>query len=110
MKNLIRRQGDVLVKRIAGPLPEGATEVPRENGRVVLAHGEATGHAHAIRERATMFRDDAMGRMLLDIPAGAPAPLEHDEHSTIPLPAGLYEVVRQVQWSDELEPIQRVAD
>lgn len=43
------RQGDVLI--IALPMPHLATKMapaPLEDGRVVLAHGEATGHAHAI--------------------------------------------------------------
>ena len=31
-----------------GSIPKGLKAVPRENGRVVLAHGEVTGHAHAV--------------------------------------------------------------
>lgn len=52
-KNQIHyRQGDVLVERV-GLLPQKLTPVARENGRVILAHGEVTGHAHAIADRAT---------------------------------------------------------
>lgn len=43
------RQGDVLIT--AFPMPHLADKMapaPLEAGRVVLAHGEATGHAHAI--------------------------------------------------------------
>lgn len=46
------RQGDVLVERVDS-LPSRLTKVARENGRVILAHGEVTGHAHAIADRTT---------------------------------------------------------
>ena len=42
------RQGDVLLAPIPA-LPVDAVSVPRK-GRIVLAEGEATGHAHAIAE------------------------------------------------------------
>ena len=46
------RQGDVLVQRInATDVPAKAEEIPRDGGRVVLAYGEVTNHAHAIRNR-----------------------------------------------------------
>jgi hypothetical protein len=43
------RQGDVYLRRI-DKLPDGAKEVPLEGGRIVLAYGEVTGHAHAIAD------------------------------------------------------------
>ena len=56
----------------------------------MLAEGELTGHRHAIYERVTMFRDDALAR---EIPAGlyvghvkvsaGPAVLLHQEHAPI---------------------------
>jgi hypothetical protein len=49
------RQGDVMLVPVK-EIPDGLVEVPRENGRIVLAHGEATGHAHVIeREREALF-------------------------------------------------------
>ena len=48
------RQGDLLLVPIAG-LPEGADRV--RSGRLVLAEGEATGHAHVVDdERASLHR------------------------------------------------------
>jgi hypothetical protein len=41
------RQGDVLILETAAA-PTDAVEVPRDKGRIVLAYGEVTGHAHAI--------------------------------------------------------------
>lgn len=99
------RQGDVFIRRVRS-LPKERRELPRENGRVVLAHGEATGHAHAISApNVSLF--DAGGRTFLSIGVDTVA-LEHEEHSTIDLPAGDYEVVRQVEYTPEA--IRRVAD
>jgi hypothetical protein len=41
------RQGDVMIVPVDA-IPEGLKRVPLEGGRVVLAHGEVTGHAHAV--------------------------------------------------------------
>jgi hypothetical protein len=55
------RQGDVLVVPAAA-VPDGATPLEREGGRVVLAHGEVTGHAHAITApKAQLFRFEDNG-------------------------------------------------
>lgn len=55
------RQGDVLVVPAAA-VPDGATPLEREGGRVVLAHGEVTGHAHAISApKAQLFRFEDNG-------------------------------------------------
>jgi hypothetical protein len=45
----IFRQGDLLTVAVR-QLPKGCVAVPREHGKIMLAHGEATGHAHAIAD------------------------------------------------------------
>lgn len=40
------RQGDVIIERV-GALPAGLVPAANENGKVILAHGEVTGHHHA---------------------------------------------------------------
>lgn len=120
MTNMVR-QGDVLVRRVTAPKNQKdlrRKEVKRENGRVVLAHGEATGHAHAIHEpRVRMFRDDALGRTLMKVEETAK--IVHEEHDTIELDPGWYEVVRQSEftgqqrgegWSPSTTPTRYVAD
>lgn len=107
------RQGDVLVERVAVTHIE--TPEPREKGRVILAHGEVTGHAHAIaapRAKKTKFETvDAQGAPLmvsqLEIEQ-AVALLEHEEHSTIALEPGSYRVTRQREYSPR--EIRNVAD
>lgn len=105
MKTKQFRQGDVLVERVENETKTGE-EVPRENGRVILAHGEVTGHAHAITESGVTMRRDAEATEL-EIKE-AVAMLTHDEHATIPLERGTYRVIRQREYTPEA--IRNVAD
>src|SRR4029077_832628 len=68
----------------------------------VFAQGEVTGHKHQFVFRdAEMFRGGA-GQVLRVLKDGAP--LQHEEHSPIEFPAGLYERPVQVEHTDEDEP------
>ena len=92
------RQGDVLVVERNAPNAEALKPVDRDNGRVVLAYGEVTGHAHAIFEpAAVLFADIESGRRFLK--SDKQMELRHEEHSTIILPPGDYEVIRQVEYT-----------
>lgn len=102
------RQGDVLIVSVS-ELPSDLDQVARENGRVVLAHGEATGHAHAIKDkRAALFRDPKLAAVFMHVTGDSPVALEHDEHDTIVIPPGNYQVIRQREYSPE--EIRNVAD
>ena len=93
------RQGDVLLVLIDPPDFSQAEEMPREDGRIVLAHGEATGHAHAIEaDHATLFMLDGDSTLHLE----HAATLGHEEHAPIQLPPGDYSVVRQRVYSESL--------
>ena len=113
MNNLMTdmgRQGDVLIRRVAA-IPAGAESVARDNGRVVLAYGEVTGHAHALASpRVALFMDtgSGSGRRFLKVEVGAPVALSHEEHSTVLIPPGDYEVIRQCEYAPEA--IRNVAD
>ena len=93
--NEIYRQGDVLLRRVAS-IPAGAKEVARDQGRVVLAYGEVTGHAHAIVDEGAVLLSVAESATFLRLTKGAR--LIHEEHATIALPAGDYQVVRQREY------------
>lgn len=104
---MMYRQGDVLLQRV-GSAALGE-EIAREGGRIVLAHGEVSGHAHAIQGAgAALFRSKSTPAERF-LKVTAPVDLVHEEHSRIPLPVGLYRVRVQREWSDDDEPIQ-VAD
>jgi hypothetical protein len=102
------RQGDVFIVPVS-KTPEILEPIARENGRIVLAHGEVTGHAHAIKSpKAALFRDPKLAAIFLQVTGDAPVALEHEEHSTIHLPPGDYQVIRQREYSPEA--IRNVAD
>jgi hypothetical protein len=103
------RQGDVALFRIATDDLESAAPIPREGGRVVLAHGEVTGHSHAIAEPHVTHHTlapEALRRVARDETAvvtllrvlGEEAWLRHEEHGPIRLPVGDYLVVRQREY------------
>lgn len=59
------RQGDILIVPVKSILA-GLKKVEREAGRIVLAHGEVTGHAHTISDdRSAMFRDEKLNKLFL---------------------------------------------
>lgn len=101
------RQGDVFVESCEKPAERDLKPVDLDKGRVILAYGEVTGHAHAISGRhAKLF--DVRGwvdRLLVVTKATA---LMHEEHSRIKLPPGTYRVKRQREYSPE--EIRNVAD
>jgi hypothetical protein len=95
----VYRQGDVLLLQIQ-KLPDNLAPVAWE-GRVVLAYGEVTGHAHAIStQHASMFT--GQGERYLEIKPGAL--LVHEEHATISLPEGFYKVVQQREYVPQSAP------
>jgi hypothetical protein len=103
------RQGDVLLEPVTS-VPDGARPVPRDAGRVVLAYGEVTGHAHAIRTPGATLLADGDERYLR-VPA--PATLGHEEHAAIELVPGTYRVVIQREYvPPEVSPaaFRRVVD
>jgi hypothetical protein len=104
----LARQGDVLIIAVKN-LPTKLDPVDREAGRVVLAHGEVTGHAHTISDkRAALFRDPKLMAVFMHVSGDAPVALEHDEHDRIMIPPGNYQVIRQREYSPE--SIRQVAD
>lgn len=66
MKNTQYRQGDVLIERIFS-LPKSLKPADRENDKVVLAHGEVTGHAHVFAGLSTRKLTDDKGREFFDV-------------------------------------------
>jgi hypothetical protein len=90
------RQGDVLIRRIT-TVPADTTAIPREGGRIVLAHGEVTGHAHAIAESTASFvvHNETLRRYLKVDKAVC---LDHEEHDPIRLPRGNYEITIQKEY------------
>jgi hypothetical protein len=89
------RQGDVLITPV-GEVPAGAIVEKREGGRVIIAHGEATGHAHAFGARLVQSFRHEEGRYLR-VGGNVAVVLKHEEHTHIRVPPGKYRIIRQRQ-------------
>lgn len=133
------RQGDVLLIPVKS-LPKDCKPIQPEAGRrFVLAHGEVTGHAHAIYEftqdaqaeaeaKAMADRADEMAQAAIARAMAArtvqmyvapdgewylevkmPSKMKHEEHSAPTIPAGIYHAPIQVE-SNSSNMLRRVAD
>jgi len=105
-KNNYYQHGDVILKRIEN-IPQG---IKKEsiNNRIVLADGENTGHAHAISEtkKAELFKDGSIIYLKVD----QPVKLKHEEHKTIIIEPGNYEIDRVKEYDPFEKEIRRVPD
>jgi len=102
-----KQQGDVVLRKLDS-LPIGeAKRIKRAARGVVLAEGEATGHAHVIDSDDAELMEIG-GRMLLRLERAAI--VVHEEHKPVTLEPGVWEVGR-VQEYDYLSQMSRpVAD
>jgi hypothetical protein len=120
-------------------LPEGCTEIPPAEGRIVLALGEVTGHAHAIHDhvakagqagriaeaarriaRAAFNRPRSKARLWSAgngetyLEVSEPVTLRHEEHSAHTLTPGIYWLPRQMEYiargTAARESVRRVVD
>ena|SRR3990167_3386244 len=109
MKRHSYRQGDIYIKPIESINVENCIGIqPDKDGRLILAEGEATGHAHAIKNpNAILLKDKNSNRLFLIIKKEE-VPLQHEEHSDIPILPGNYEVIRQRQYNPQ--EVRYVAD
>lgn len=94
------RQGDILVKPV-NRIPDGLKAVPLDNGRVILAYGEVTGHAHAVIGDVEFLAADLEDLEQRFLRVENEAQIVHEEHAPITLPPGDYEVKRQREYSPE---------
>jgi hypothetical protein len=92
---MLWRQGDVLIETVE-EIPEGAERRP---GPPVLAYGEATGHSHRVElpEKAEIW--EQYGQLYLKILEAVR--IVHDEHGPITLPAGIYRVWQQREYTPQ---------
>ncbi len=111
------RQGDVLIERIT-TIPGTAQKLKRSN-RVILAHGEVTGHHHTLetRDPADWWKEGEIstanekpstlaGEFFVSLTDGGV--VTHEEHAKVKLPPGNYRITRQREYSPEA--IRNVAD
>jgi len=110
------RHGDILLIKI-DKLPENMKFKTKKNK--VILRGEVTGHAHRLRGNAKIL--EKAERIINPSPTGSlpvrnipmksqiigyavvkePTELIHEEHNTITLPVGTYEIRRQREYDAE---------
>ena len=101
MENPLIRHGDLMIKPIT-ELPAG---VINQNNNV-LAYGETTGHRHELQGNVQVF---AKGENKYFV-ASEKAILTHQEHKTVPIEKGIYEVVQEREYNPFEEAIRKVQD
>lgn len=87
MKEELYRQGDVGIFPV-NSIPEDLEEIKPDKGRVILAYGEVTGHAHALdMNKVKQYKsgDKVYLHVLED------AYVRHEEHDPFIIQAGYYE-------------------
>ena len=97
------RQGDVLLVPCDEPI--GATPLEPDGDRVVLAHGEATGHAHAVSAKHAVMCALAGVTYLRVLQREM---LRHEEHEHVELEPGWYRLPGQREYAPQ--ELRRVAD
>jgi len=101
------RQGDVFIEEASITIDNDFEQIPKDAGRIILAYGEATGHAHAIKDTSSLyFKNKKTSKIYLVV--NNPTEITHEEHKEIPLKPSIYEVIRQVEYTPE--EIRYVAD
>lgn len=87
--NKIYRHGDLILRLV--DKTEG--KKIKHNGSFVLAEGEASNHKHLLTAPQMIVRQTEDGKYYLDmVKEGA---LSHEEHKTLIIPPGTYEVSRE---------------
>ena len=104
------RHGDLLLLKIA-EIPDNIKngrmsirKTPKAHKRgAILAEGEVTGHFHTIDVPVEeYYHYEFKGGKISFFRIDSPAKLEHEEHGTILLEPGIY----QVNFQKELQPLQ----
>lgn len=99
------RQGDVL---LIATTETARGQDAREKGRIILAHGEMTGHAHEIEATPEVTFEEVNAAKILRVMGSQPVMLKHQEHSPIEIEPGTYIARRQSEYAPE--EIRNVAD
>lgn len=98
------RQGDLLFREVK-LIPKGDWK-KRKTGHIL--EGEATGHIHRIDDLKAAEVLECGDSLCLSVTADGGVAIVHEDHGTLTLPVGNYEVVRQREYSPET--IKNVAD
>lgn len=99
-------QGDVLFR--------GREELPEEGIEIlthlILAEGEATGHKHIVRGSARLYEKTTNNRNRFLQVLDKEVTVEHEEHHTVTLEKGIYEIGIGQEYDHFAEEARQVKD
>jgi hypothetical protein len=101
----IARHGDLLIRQI-NELPKGLKEVKTN----IVAEGEFTGHNHTViveDDTIAVFSDNS-GKKYIGL--AKDAKISHQEHKTLEIPCGYYEVIIEQEFDPFEQKIRQVKD
>lgn len=99
---MFARHGDLILR----PVKSVKGRLVKHDGRFILALGERTGHHHMLKGQFKV-RETAEHRYLIVEVASL---LSHQEHDTITIEPGTYEIDHEREFDYELKGIRRVVD
>ena len=105
------RHGDILLRRIK--------DMPSKRGLIkrtepIVEYGEVTGHAHRLVGEVEVYAEQEAGQtasyVVVPETVKESVKLVHEEHNTIELEPGVYQVTRQREYNPYTQEARRVAD
>lgn len=103
------QQGDVVMKSISD-FPKGERVLDEQMKSKILAYGEVTGHAHRLADPEDVAVETFRILNVIYMNVKKPTMLNHEEHKTIEIPPGKYEI-GIVRETDHMAGVTRqVAD
>lgn len=100
MKNVMYRHGDILICKVYSIPADAKTR----NTNIIL-EGEVTSHFHRLHGGVILEKDDAVYLRVVE-----DGKVTHEEHNTIALPVGDYQIIRQREWNPYEKAIRQVQD
>ena len=102
------RHGDVIIKAITKREYNEIMEASPAKNDYVVAYGEATGHHHALQAKTgtaqVLVNSDNQQAVAFSVKQDTK--LTHEEHNTIEIPKGYY----QVEFEREYNPLEQVSE
>ncbi len=101
------RNGDILLKSIE-KLPDNLKQI-FQGTKFTVALGETTGHSHTIvAEPAIEVLEDEKGKRYIKVVSEGE--INHQEHKTIKIQKGIYEVINEKEYDPFSEELKVVKD
>ena len=101
-----RRHGDLRLKKLEiNTVPSDTKKL----GGNIIAEGEKTGHNHKLVGSVQLYANK-VGTDVKYIEVLEDTKLVHQEHDTIPMEKGIYELIHEQEFSPAEEMTQRVID